>query len=121
MVEASTRADTDGRALAISEMAGIAEPSGTLEHPEETGVNTLANATETTRTTALGATREWHDLLRRVMGEYREMPGLSLTVSQAARFWGLDTGTCAVVLTTLLERQVLRRTAIGTYLRGPRG
>ena len=34
-------------------------------------------------------------LLLRIEGEYREMPGLSLTVSQAERLWGLDSSTCA--------------------------
>lgn len=61
------------------------------------------------------------ELLQRVEGEYREMPGLSLTVSQAERLWGLDRSTCAFVLTTLIERRVLRQTTNGTYLRGPSG
>ena len=61
------------------------------------------------------------ELLQRVEGEYREMPGLSLTVSQAERLWGLDHSTCALVLTTLIERRVLRQTMNGTYLRGPSG
>jgi hypothetical protein len=101
--------------------AGTTAPSGAPDQSEETSVNTLANPTETTRPAAPGGTRELRDLLRRVMGEYHEMPGLSLTVPQAARLWGLDTRTCAVVLTTLLERQVLRRTTIDTYVRGPSG
>jgi hypothetical protein len=84
-------------------------------------VNTMADATETTHDTSPSDTRRLHDLLRRVEGEYREMPGLSLTVAQGARLWGLDSGTCAIVLTTLIERLVLRRTAAGTYLRGPKG
>ena len=41
------------------------------------------------------------------------MPGLSLTAPQAQRLWGLDTTTCAFLLTTLVGRKVLRRTAIG--------
>jgi DNA-binding IclR family transcriptional regulator len=61
------------------------------------------------------------ELLQRVEGEYREMPGLSLTVSQAERLWGLDRSTCALVLTTLIERRVLRQTTNGMYLRGPSG
>jgi hypothetical protein len=59
-----------------------------------------------------------NDLLRRVEGEYREMPRLSLTAPQAERLWGLDRATCSVVLATLVDRQVLRRTTVGTYLRG---
>lgn len=55
------------------------------------------------------------ELLHRVEGEYREMPGLSLTVSQAERLWGLDRRTCAVVLATLIKRQVLRQTPTGAY------
>jgi hypothetical protein len=60
---------------------------------------------------------EIRELLVRIEGEYREMPGLSLTVSQAERLWGLDTSTCAFVLTTLIERRVLTHTRRGTYLR----
>jgi hypothetical protein len=60
---------------------------------------------------------ELFELLRRVQGEYREMPGLSLTVSQAERLWRLDRSTCAFVLSTLSERRVLRRTMAGKYLR----
>ena len=38
------------------------------------------------------------EILRRAEGEYREMPGLSLTLPQAARLWGLDCDTCERVL-----------------------
>ena len=33
-------------------------------------------------------------LLRRVRGEFFEMPGLGLTVDQAQRLWGLERNTC---------------------------
>jgi hypothetical protein len=56
-------------------------------------------------------------LIVRVQGEYREMPGLTLTNVQAQRLWGLDERTCALVLTALVEQQFLRRTPAGTYLR----
>jgi hypothetical protein len=66
-----------------------------------------------------------NDLLRRVEGEYHEMPGLCLTRPQAERLWGLDRATCAIVLATLVDRQVLRRTAVGlpsrTKSRGAEG
>ena len=57
------------------------------------------------------------ELIVRVQGEYREMPGLTLTEVQAQRLWGLDDRTCALVLATLVEQQFLRRTRSGTYLR----
>ena len=63
------------------------------------------------RTLAIG------ELLLRVEGEYREMPGLSLTLPQAARLWGLDQGTCELVLTRLITRRVLRRASNGAYIR----
>ena len=63
----------------------------------------------------------FRELLARIEGEYREMPGLNLTVTQAERLWGLDRYTCASVLTTLMERRVLRRTTSGTYLRRASG
>jgi hypothetical protein len=63
------------------------------------------------------ATRTVPDVLLRVQGEYRDMPGLKLTEAQAQRLLGLDCDTCAVVLSTLIERRFLRRTINGLYVR----
>ena len=57
------------------------------------------------------------DLVRRIESEYREMPGLSLTLAQAQRLWSVDQATCLRVLTLLVTRRVLKRTPAGTYLR----
>ena len=78
---------------------------------------TIAKGLESARHPQYPALPAFNDLLVRVAGECREMPGLSLTVSQAERLWGLDRGTCAIVMTALIERQILRRTPTGTYLR----
>ena len=56
-------------------------------------------------------------LLQRVENEYHEMPGLKLTEAQAKRLWGMEATMCRAVLTTLLERRFLRRTAVGAYVR----
>ena len=40
------------------------------------------------------ATVEFHALVERARGEFLEMPGLRLTIPQAARLWGLDTDSC---------------------------
>ncbi len=56
-------------------------------------------------------------LVRRIEGEYYEMPGLSLTEAQAQRLWDLDTDTCHIVLVALMQRRFLRRTANGMYVR----
>ena len=56
-------------------------------------------------------------LIRRVRGEFLEMPGLQLTVPQAARLLGLDQGACRVVLDTLVAAAFLRWTAQGTVVR----
>jgi hypothetical protein len=34
------------------------------------------------------------DLIARIRGEFREMPGLSLTIKQACRLWRCDAVTC---------------------------
>ena len=81
----------------------------------------MANANGTAGATELYTTAAIGELLLRVEGEYREMPGLSLTVPQAERLWGLDASTCASVLTALIERRVLTRTASGAYLRRSAG
>jgi hypothetical protein len=57
------------------------------------------------------------DALQRVQGEYRDMPGLKLTEAQAQRLLGIDWDTCAVILSTLVERRFLRRTDNGLYVR----
>jgi hypothetical protein len=57
-----------------------------------------------------------HDeLLRRVCGEYLEMPGLRLKEEQARRLWGLDRQTCAHVLDSLVRDGFLCRLPDGTY------
>ena len=63
------------------------------------------------------ATPAIREALLHVEGEYREMPGLCLTLPQAARLWGLDHSTCELVLTNLIERRVLKRAVNGTYVR----
>ena len=47
-------------------------------------------------------------LVERVLGEYREMPGLALTIEQARRLWGCDAETCQRVVDVLVECHVLR-------------
>jgi hypothetical protein len=64
--------------------------------------------------THAGAVDGWLD---RVRGEYLEMPGLRLTLAQAARFWSLDLGTCAGVLDALVEARFLIVTSDGLYAR----
>ena len=55
------------------------------------------------------------DLVNLITGSYREMPGLSLTLSQAARLFGVSARTCEVVLTDLVRTGVLRRSDDGRY------
>jgi hypothetical protein len=43
----------------------------------------------------------------RVRGEYREMPGLRLTVAQAARLFNLEPAQCGQVLDTLVTKGAL--------------
>lgn len=47
-------------------------------------------------------------LVERVLSEYREMPGLALTLNQACRLWGCDVATGRRVAELLVERRVLR-------------
>jgi hypothetical protein len=56
-------------------------------------------------------------LLRRVQGEFLEMPGLRLTQAQAQRLWGLDAASSASLLASLVEAQFLFRTRNGAFMR----
>jgi hypothetical protein len=55
-------------------------------------------------------------VVERMEAEFREMPGMRLTASQAQRLWGLDRATCRVALDTLAGRGFLTRASNGTYL-----
>jgi DNA-binding IclR family transcriptional regulator len=46
-------------------------------------------------------------LLRRVREEFREMPGMRLTGTQAARLFGLSSSVCRRILATLVSESTL--------------
>ena len=54
-------------------------------------------------------------LVARVRGEYCEMPGLQLTVTQACRLWQIDTLTCEMLLEQLVHEDFLCKTGKGAY------
>jgi hypothetical protein len=60
---------------------------------------------------------EFHTVVERVRGEFLEMPGLRLTLPQAARLWGLDEPSCEAVMGLLIQSAFLRRTASGAVAR----
>jgi hypothetical protein len=61
--------------------------------------------------------KELGKLLRQIQGEYREMPGLCVTLPQACRLWHLDQDTCNHVLSQLVRDQFLRQTPKGLFVR----
>jgi hypothetical protein len=67
----------------------------------------------------LNTSRE--QMIRRISGEYLEMPGLRLTSEQAQRLWGLDSQSCSEILTELVATNFLARTADGRYARASEG
>jgi hypothetical protein len=48
-------------------------------------------------------------LVQRIREEFDEAPGLRVSVSEAARFWGLDESTCEQVLAHLFAAGFLSR------------
>jgi hypothetical protein len=54
-------------------------------------------------------------MLQRIYGEFLEMPGMRLTLSQAQRLWGLDEPTCRVLLEYLVDTKFLCRSPRGNY------
>jgi hypothetical protein len=66
-----------------------------VEHPSETFAGTI----------------------ERIRAEFMEMPGLALTVEQAARLWSLDMTFCRAVLGALEESRFLVRTRHCTFAR----
>ena len=62
-------------------------------------------------------TRTNDEVLRRVQGEFLEMPGLRLTTPQARRLWGLDAAACDALLGALVESKFLFQTRDGAFMR----
>jgi hypothetical protein len=53
---------------------------------------------------AVASTRgivEYRKLVQRIREEFEDTPELRVTVHEAARFWGLEEGTCELVLVSL--------------------
>jgi hypothetical protein len=57
-------------------------------------------------------------IAERVRGEFREMPGLTLTVAQARKLWSLDAAMCTDVMADLVSAGFLTRRADGAFCRG---
>jgi hypothetical protein len=49
-------------------------------------------------------------LIQRIKSEFREMPGLCLTLAQASRLFGLSEDLCERILLSLVDDGVLQRT-----------
>jgi hypothetical protein len=56
-------------------------------------------------------------LVDRVRGEFNEMPGLQLTMPQAARLLGIEPEACRDVIDVLVDSAFLKRTPAGTIVR----
>ena len=56
-------------------------------------------------------------MLQRIAGEYREMPGLRLTTAQAQRLFHLDAQSCTELLRQLVQLEFLTCAADGRYVR----
>ena len=61
--------------------------------------------------------RSIQDVVRRIRGEFLEMPGLRLTPEQARRLWRLDETSCNAVLGALVDAQFLARTRDGAFIK----
>jgi hypothetical protein len=70
------------------------------------------------RQASMGEThRGIQEVVRRIRGEFLEMPGLRLTPEQARRLWRLDESACEKVLGALVADRFLARTRDGAFVR----
>ena len=60
-------------------------------------------------------------VVRRIVAEFHDMPGLILSLKQASRFLGVGEAACGRILATLTETGVLRRSATEYYSRRESG
>ena len=72
-------------------------------------------------TVVLFRTSKEDALLTRARGEFREMPGMRLTIEQAMRLWDLDRQTCQNLLNSLVAARFLEFDAHGRYRKSHSG
>ena len=60
-------------------------------------------------------------IVRRIVAEFHDMPGLVLSLKQAGRFLGVDQAACGRILAELTQAGVLRRSATEYYSRRESG
>ena len=72
-------------------------------------------------TILLHRTSKEDSLLRRARGEYREMPGMRLTIDQAMRLWDLDRQTCSDLFASLVAAHFLEVGCDGRYRKAHAG
>ncbi len=77
----------------------------------------MPHQTNAPATSTSGMPPDTEVILRRVQGEFLEMPGLRLTEAQARRLWGLDASTCSVLIETLIATGFLFRASDGAIMR----
>ena len=61
-------------------------------------------------------TATMEQMLRRIQGEFLEMPGLRLTCRQAQRMWNLDALVCEALLAALVDVRFLVQTSDGLFI-----
>ncbi len=57
------------------------------------------------------------EILRRIQGEFLEMPGMRITPAQAQRLWGIEQMECDALLGALVDSKFLARTRDGAFVR----
>jgi len=70
---------------------------------------------ETTPRTTCQDTPRSNALLNRILGEFKEMPGASLTLPQASRLFGVPEATCLRILIRLTDANELYVLDDGRY------
>jgi len=88
-----------------------------LAHQLLVRIDVTSNLGNVSETKVMTAHHVRDDDLRRVRGEYTEMPGLRLTTAQAQRLWNLDRAACDALLGALVDSKFLFRTRDGAFVR----
>jgi hypothetical protein len=58
-------------------------------------------------------------LLERIRGEFREMPGMKVTIDQACRLWNVNEAQCRNAVDALISEGFLLQTPSGAFIAVP--
>ena len=105
------------RLLRLARGIRLAVWTVTARRPRKTTRDCMGPRDSMSAATATVEEARTHQLITRIRAEYGELPGLRLTLQQAARLFGASSKECEPLLVRLVSSRFLKIMDDGTFIR----